>query len=174
MTDDIPKSKDILLPFLKSLVDGKEQSIHTVTDRLAAHFNLSQKALRKRYLHSGELIFFNMIRFARLRLAKAFLINSPRRGFVQISPQGKEWLQDNQEAQVITSKQLTTLSNQAPTDNAEAVSQPEITEQDDNDPFSNMDKAYGQIHAKLKFDLYSSIMQLRAFLFRKNSNRLAD
>ena len=169
MIDDLPKQKDILIPFLRVLATGQEKSIHTITDQLAEHFQLSQKAQKKRYLHSGELIFFNVVRFSRLALAKVQLVKSPRRGFVQITSNGERWLANNPAAEFIPNKELTNLASQISLEKPnQGRQQPPKPEPEENrNPFSDMDEAYGKIHAKLKFDLYQSVMDCEPFYFEK-------
>ena len=168
--DEIPRQKEILVPFLRLLEDGREYSIHTVTDDLATQFRLSHSAQKERYVHSGELKFFNSIRFARLALAKGELVTSSRRGFVEITDKGRDWIRDNPEATSIDRKILTDPSTRKSAAESRSIKATEVKRDkapESEDPISDMDKAYSQIHNKLKEDLYMSIINCDHYYFEK-------
>lgn len=89
----IPNFQKILLPLLKETnIDG-EISMNEAIEKVEDFFNLTDEE-RKRLLPSGNAIIFkNRVRFARLYLIKAELIESKQRGFVNITTRGKEVLE---------------------------------------------------------------------------------
>lgn len=88
----IPDYQSIMLPLLKKLADGQVHKLKNVTDVLAQDFQLTE-AERKEMLPSGQQATFdNRTGWARTYMKKAGLINSPKRGYVQISARGQEVL----------------------------------------------------------------------------------
>lgn len=83
----IPKFKELMLPLLKVLGDGKERSLRDCIEALAGGFQLSEE--RARLLKSGQPVFDSRVRWARLYLKHARLLESPRRGVVRITSRGK-------------------------------------------------------------------------------------
>lgn len=91
----IPDYETAMLPILQLLRDETEWHIRNVIDQLAQKLGLSDEE-RKRMLPSGnDVIFDNRVRWARLYLLKAGLIESPKRGFIKISNRGLSVLAQN-------------------------------------------------------------------------------
>ncbi|MFM6050669.1 MAG: restriction endonuclease [Sphaerospermopsis kisseleviana] len=84
-----------MLPLLQYAGDGKEHSLRDAITFLADVFNLSDEE-RKELLSSGQqAVFDNRVGWARTHLKKAGLLESPKRGFFQITNRGKEILKQN-------------------------------------------------------------------------------
>lgn len=93
----IPDYQSLYLPFVKFAADEQEHHIREVIDHLTNAFNLSEEE-RKRLLPSGnDIIFNNRVRWARMYLIKAGLMESARWGFVRITQRGLEALKQNPE-----------------------------------------------------------------------------
>lgn len=91
----IPDYQTLMLPLLKSVSDGKEHLFSVVVETLADQFHLSDEE-RKELLPSGSsFVFSNRVGWARTYLKKAGLIESPKRGVMQISERGKQALKEN-------------------------------------------------------------------------------
>jgi restriction system protein len=91
----IPDFQSIMLPLLQYAGDGKEHSLRDAITCLADVFNLSDEE-RKELLSSGQqAVFDNRVGWARTHLKKAGLLESPKRGFFQITNRGKEILKQN-------------------------------------------------------------------------------
>lgn len=91
----IPDFQSIMLPPLKLAADGDVHYIHDAVDKLADSFSLSDDE-KSRLLPSGQQpIFYNRVGWARTYLKKAGLIEDPRRGYFQITEQGKAVLKEN-------------------------------------------------------------------------------
>jgi restriction system protein len=91
----IPDFQSIMLPLLQYAGDGKEHSLRDAITFLADVFNLSDEE-RKELLSSGQqAVFDNRVGWARTHLKKAGLLESPKRGFFQITDRGKEILKQN-------------------------------------------------------------------------------
>jgi restriction system protein len=90
----IPDYEAIMLPLLNFLGDKKEHSLNEAIEHVTKVFNLSEKE-RKELLPSGsEPIIKNRIRWARLYLDRAGLIESAKRGFYKITERGIEILNE--------------------------------------------------------------------------------
>ncbi len=91
----IPDFQSIMLPLLKSINDGQEHHLSEIIDQLSSEFKLSEEE-KQALLPSGkQSIMDNRVGWARTYLFKAGLIQSPRRGYHQISANGKEVLKTN-------------------------------------------------------------------------------
>ncbi len=91
----IPNFQKIFLPLLKETNIEDEISMNSAIEKVEDFFELTEEE-RKRLLPSGNAIIFkNRVRFARLYLIKAGLIESKRRGYINITLKGKEVLKSN-------------------------------------------------------------------------------
>lgn len=86
----VPDFQAFFLPMLEFAADGKVHSLQEAYAALADHFGLTD-ADRKEMLPSGaQAIYKNRIAWARTYLAKAMLLESPKRGSFCITGRGKE------------------------------------------------------------------------------------
>ncbi|MFM8331538.1 MAG: restriction endonuclease [Candidatus Methylumidiphilus sp.] len=91
----IPDFQSIMLPLLQLTVDEQEYSFKGTTEALAKQFQLSDDE-KKELLPSGRQgTFANRVGWARTYLKKALLLNSPKRGMLQITPRGIEIIKQN-------------------------------------------------------------------------------
>src|ERR1700681_4253 len=90
--DPIPSSLQLLLPYLQLVSDGEQHKESDLLDTLASSFSLSS-ADRDRRLESGsERVFDNRVRWAKVHLRQARLVEIPIEGFIRITERGKELL----------------------------------------------------------------------------------
>ena len=93
----IPDYQTVMLPLLNLAADGEEHRLRAAIEELAAHFNLTEDE-RKELLSSGsQATFDNRVGWARTYMKKAGLLQSPRRGFFQITDQGMQALKQKPE-----------------------------------------------------------------------------
>ncbi len=86
----IPDYESLMLPLLEFLMDGQAKSIHDATQYMVDRFKLTEDEINER-IPSGQSTYIkNRTGWARTYLKKAGLLNSPKRGFVQITERGKE------------------------------------------------------------------------------------
>jgi restriction system protein len=86
-----------MLPLLNLAADGKEHRLRAAIEELADHFNLTDDE-RKELLPSGsQATFDNRVGWARTYMKKAGLLESPRRGYFQITDQGIQALEQKPE-----------------------------------------------------------------------------
>lgn len=91
----IPDYQTIMLPLLKLMSDQKKHHVREMIDYLAGEFRLSDEE-RRRLLPSGnDIIFDNRVRWARLYIGKADLLESPERGYWKITERGLVVLSKN-------------------------------------------------------------------------------
>lgn len=88
----IPDFQAIMLPLLEFVADGREHSKAEAVEHLAVKFGLTEEE-RKVLLPSGrQRVFDNRVGWARTYMAKASLLESPRRSFFQITARGRDVL----------------------------------------------------------------------------------
>ncbi|WP_312202368.1 restriction endonuclease [Anaerospora hongkongensis] len=91
----MPTYKDIMLPFLQQLYDGKVHTLKELHRVLADEMKLSEEE-RTRQLPSGsQSIFYNRVGWARTYLKKALLIEAVASGQFRITERGRAVLQQN-------------------------------------------------------------------------------
>lgn len=91
----IPDYQMLMLPLLRFAADGKEHTAREAVATLADQFQLTATE-RSELLPSGQQpIFNNRVGWANSYLKKAGLLQSPRRGFLQITERGQEVLREN-------------------------------------------------------------------------------
>lgn len=93
----IPDYQSLMLPLLRRLGDGAAHSLRDLITHLAEEFALTD-AERKELLPSGQQpVFDNRVGWARTYMKKAGLLESPRRGWVRITPRGLDVLKEQPE-----------------------------------------------------------------------------
>ncbi|NNM95831.1 MAG: restriction endonuclease [Bacteroidia bacterium] len=91
----IPTFQEIMLPLLTYFGDNNEHKSRETIDYLANHFNLSEEE-KQRLLPSGtQAIFDNRVGWAKTHIAKAGLLESPRRSVYKITESGRQVLAEN-------------------------------------------------------------------------------
>ncbi len=92
----IPDYQTLMLPLLKALArgGGEERRLKDLALLLAEAFGLTEEE-RNILLPSGQPLFLNRLSWARTYLKKAGLLESPRPGWVRITPLGLEVLKEN-------------------------------------------------------------------------------
>jgi len=91
----IPDYQTLMLPFLKAISDGKEHKVNDIIDHLADEFNLTEDEKRELLPSGSAFLFPNRAGWARTYLKKAGLLDSPKRGMVDITDRGKSTLLQN-------------------------------------------------------------------------------
>ncbi len=89
----IPDYETILQPFLELVADGSEHRIRDITKQIADRFGLSDDE-RQQLLKSGQqTVIVNRVGWSRMYLKKSGLIDSPARGSVRITDEGRKALE---------------------------------------------------------------------------------
>ena len=88
----IPDYQTVMLPLLKCISDQKEHHVREMIGHLADVFQLSDEE-RRRLLPSGnDVIFDNRVKWARLYISRAGLLESTKKGYWKITKRGLEVL----------------------------------------------------------------------------------
>ncbi len=91
----VPDFQSIMLPLLKFASDKKEHAIRETIEKLAQEFDLNEED-RTALLPSGrQAIFDNRVGWSRTYLKKAGLLESKKRGYFNITPEGLKVLEQN-------------------------------------------------------------------------------
>jgi restriction system protein len=93
----IPDFQSLMLPLLRRLGDGAEHSLRYLITHLAEEFALAD-AERHELVPSGQKpVFDDRVGWAKTYMKKAGLLESPRRGWVRITPRGLDVLKEQPE-----------------------------------------------------------------------------
>lgn len=95
-SSDIPLSREILVPFLKVISDGKPATSSYIADELTKYFNLSEEQRNRSYENSKDSVFITRIRQVRFTLKKSNYIEEVSQSTYQITLSGLSLLNDNQ------------------------------------------------------------------------------
>ena len=88
----IPDFQTIMLPLLDLAGDGETRQIRKPVDILAQHFALTDDETRELVPSGRQPRFHNRVSWARTYLAKAGLLESPKRGYFRITDRGRDVL----------------------------------------------------------------------------------
>jgi restriction system protein len=88
----IPDFQSMMLPLLQAISDGNDHTNREVADTLTKMLELTE-ADRERMLPSGQqTLYVNRLAWVKAHLKKAGLVDSPARGYLRITEQGKQVL----------------------------------------------------------------------------------
>ena len=87
----IPDFPTFMRPILVSIEDGSEHDLKDVKKSLINKFKLTDEELQVKIPSQRAYLFDNRLGWANTYLKKAGLISSKRRGFLQITEQGKQF-----------------------------------------------------------------------------------
>lgn len=94
----IPDFESVMLPLLECVKDGKEWRMKDVEMSLVAKFGLTElEANQLKPSSTYETLFGNRVRWARLYLKKANLLQDPQRSYTQITSDGLKLLEKRPE-----------------------------------------------------------------------------
>ena len=88
----IPGYQTIMLPLLKFMGDQKEHHLSEIIDYLANEFRLSDEERRRLFPSGNDIMFDNRVKWARLYLSKAGLLETTGKGYRKITKNGLEVL----------------------------------------------------------------------------------
>jgi restriction system protein len=91
----IPDYQTVMYPLLKLLRNEDEKSVRQLYDEVSNHFNLNDLEREEKLVSQTQPIINNRVGWAKTYLTKAGLLQSTKRGFVQITSKGLEVLNSN-------------------------------------------------------------------------------
>ena len=85
----VPDFQSMMLPLLEAIADGAEHPNSAVYELVARQMNVSAEDMQ--LMHSGgeQTVFYNRVAWGKTYLKKAGLIQSPKRGTIQITESGR-------------------------------------------------------------------------------------
>lgn len=170
----IPKYNELYRPLLEYIRDGQPRTTSELEEALAKQFSLTDEERQER-LSSGTLTFFNRIAWARTYLKKAGLVTSPKRGSVQITPEGKAAVNDA--GLRIDNDFLATFPSFTEFQKGEqpatgSGSSPTAAADDEDSPQDSLDRAYTRIRQALAEEVLAEIMRQPPTFFEQLVVRL--
>jgi restriction system protein len=94
----VPDFQSMMLPFLRSTADGEEHQMVDVRQMLAKEFQLTEAEIKELLPSGKQSRFSNRVAWAKVYLAQAGLLDTPKRGAFRISNRGRELLSNPPEA----------------------------------------------------------------------------
>jgi restriction system protein len=173
----IPDYQSIMLPLLKILSDEKEHSNTELIELISNEFNLTEED-RNTETKSGVRLIDNRVGWAKTYLKKAKLVEYTKRGYVKITPLGKDILSKNppkinnkfleQFDDFLEFKSAIKSNNDLQEDN--------LLEQDDEniDPFESIEKKHNIINSSLKQDLLDKLRESTPLFFERTILKLIE
>lgn len=171
-----PTWEQIALPLLRHISDGGVHKVSSCHQPVAAALELDDEALGER-LSSGGSRYKNRVAWAKTHLLKAELLAQPKRGHIQITETGRNFLVKNPHQ--ITDKLLREtfpafVENWSTNESDNNDSSIEVTEQDadDSTPEDALDAAAKKLNKALADELLSQTLEMTPEFFEKLVVRL--
>lgn len=164
----IPDYQSFMHPLLSTIKDGKEYDLKTVKTKLIEKYNLTEDDLREKIPSQRAFLFDNRLGWANTYLKKAGLISSNKRGYLQITEEGKEFL--NKHANKITVSDLKKIKQFLEFHKNKATikdEDDEITDKSDKSPEEIIDSAHLIITKNLIEELLNTIKKCSPQYFEK-------
>jgi restriction system protein len=169
----IPDYQSIMLPLLEIAADGEVHRFRETVESLAGHFALTDSERRELLPSGKQATFDNRVGWARTYLAKAGLLESPKRGLFRITDKGRDVLRGNPEAinvqflerfdEFVSFRQL---RHRGPV--AETSRPPSESKQDTEDtPEESLEAAYQSLREQLAAEILSTVKSCSPEFFER-------
>jgi restriction system protein len=93
--DGIPTSKEIMIPFLKVIIDGKQYTSNQIIDLLAEYFHLTEEQRLITHENSKDYKFTSRVRGARHQLKQLEFIEEVGQSVYRITKLGKDFVKES-------------------------------------------------------------------------------
>ena len=166
----IPDFQTFMRPLLVSIEDGSEHDLKDVKKSLINKFKVTDEDLQVKIPSQRAYRFDNRLGWANTYLKKAGLISSKRRGFLQITEQGKQFLlQHPDQIKVADLKSIDEFKSfhKAKESNNTQQNQDIAIEDTVKSPEEIIDSAYNLIFNGLVVELLSTIKSCSAQFFER-------
>lgn len=163
----IPDFQTIMLPLLRLAGDGNVHDIHKATDLLAKEFHLTDTEIHS-LIPSGQPKFANRVGWARTYLRKAGLIDYPEKSHIQITQEGKSFLEEK--PRVIDMKVLMRFPSYIEFRTRRKIDGEKNKETEDEQqlsPEETIENSYQEIRAGLADDLLDYVLKCSPVFFEK-------
>jgi restriction system protein len=166
----IPDYETLMLPLLEAIVDGAEHRLRDVTQQLAERFKLADDERRQPLPSGQQTVFANRVGWARTYLKKAGLVDSPARGTVRLTDEGRNVLR--QKPTEIDDEFLRQYPSYVEFKHAKRKATPLSTEavvsvSEDKTPDDAIEAAYQELRAALADDLLERVRQCSPEFFER-------
>jgi restriction system protein len=163
----IPTYQDLFLPFLRFLGDRRQHPIKEVFEHICNELRLTDEE-RERLLPTGkQTVIGNRVGWARTYLKKAGMLTYARRGIMQITPRGSEYLSTNPTS--LTRKDFKRYSDYDPNwvkGGGEVEPQPDRPDETST-PEEQIEAAFGQLNDALAASILDQIGQMSPAFFER-------
>lgn len=166
----IPDFQTMMLPILQAISDGNEWQMKDVTKAIERHFHLTEDESAEMLPSGYARVTVNRVGWAKSYMKEAGLLEAVRRGFIRITPEGKNVLAQN--PQRIDMKFLehypsfNEFRNRSGKENSEDVAQ-DIDAQENITPDEQIEKAHGALKSALAAELLEQILEMSDQFFEK-------
>lgn len=157
----IPTQDGIGLPLLELLGDGEIHNLKEAAERLAQHFDLTDDE-KGELLPSGSRRFANRVAWTRWTFKSASLLESPQRGTLRITEQGREVLKQKPLAIDRTFLMQFGANDTSPVGSPEA---PGAVSEDT--PLESMANAYRAIQENIADEILDTVKQCSSQFFER-------
>lgn len=166
----IPTYEECMLPLMKIAEDGKEHLFKDTIETLTKQFNLTEDEKQQLLPSGSAFIINNRIGWARTYLTKAGLLLKTKRGYFQISDEGKKFLKRNPIS--INSKMLSEFDSFNEFQSIKEKENQEINQvinavQQNVTPHELIENGYSSIKNELSNELLSVIKNITPSRFEK-------
>ncbi|MGI8746751.1 MAG: winged helix-turn-helix domain-containing protein, partial [Deinococcus sp.] len=158
----VPDYQSFMRPLLEAVQDGQIHRMRNLYDSLAQHFQLTAADLAEMLPSGKQATYMNRIGWAKTYLVKAEALESPQRGVVQITENGRKLLAEHQ--QEISTRVLRTIPEFAQFWKAQTGSSVVVTthngEASPLSPEEQLEALYTELSSALADDLLTQIRAL--------------
>jgi restriction system protein len=163
----IPDYQTLMLPLMRLAEDGEEHPMRDAFEVIAVQFRLTEEQLRELLPSGRQTTFENRVGWAKTYLKKAGLLDSPRRGYFQITQRGRHVL--SQDPTRIDKQFLMQypefVAFQHPGRASEEPSMPE--QGSDRTPEEDIEAAYQQLQEQLVQELLETVKSCSPAFFER-------
>ena len=168
----IPDYQTLMLPVLKISEDGNTYKFRDAIESLADQFSLTDEERRELLPSGSQAVFDNRVGWARSYLKQAGLLDSPKRGFFQITQRGKELLDsgivriDNSVLEQFEEFQ-DFKNRKKKKDDSDTTDSTESSLESDQTPEDQIASAYRTIKAGIQKEILENIMSSSPAFFER-------
>lgn len=162
----IPDYQTIMLPLLQCISIQQEHAIKDVRLALMDKFTLSDEEKNEMLPSGKQRTFDNRVHWAKFYLMKAGLLDATRRGYIQITKEGDDAL--NQNLSEINNQYLAQFNKFNQFISNSQKSKKENVEQEDNaltTPEETLEAAFEDLRNELKAELLKTVLSCSASYF---------
>lgn len=165
----VPDYQSIMLPLLRCVADEHVHKFRDLIESLAQEFHLSDTDRRELLPSGKQALFDNRVGWANTYLKKAGLLQSEKRGFVQITKLGLDVLDTNpSRIDAAFLRQYDSFNEFVGTNDKDSVDSSEQTvESDIKTPKETFEEAYQQINRLLIGQLSDQLTKIDPYKFEE-------